>query len=118
MHLAICTQQQQSPTLPSGRAVTGRHYEREIAAYDIKTQRCDVYGEDKHYRERVMLIYDGLHYDALSIAAFQDAPEEIDVSVFDPRGPQGPPAHEGAQELVAKVLCLSDSSALTLEAAK
>ena len=80
-----------------------RYYKREIAAYDIKTQRCDVYGEDMNYRERVMLIYDGLHYDALSLAAFQDAPEEIDVSVFDPTGPQGSPAHQGALELAKKV---------------
>ena len=83
-----------------------RYYKREIAAYDIKTHRCDVYGEDMNYRERVMLIYDGLHYDALSLAAFQDAPEEIDVSVFDPKGPQGSPAHQGALELAKKVLQL------------
>ncbi|XP_019249841.1 PREDICTED: ubiquitin thioesterase OTU1 isoform X2 [Nicotiana attenuata] len=42
------------------------YYGREIAAYDIQTTRCDLYGQGKNYQERVMLIYDGLHYDALA----------------------------------------------------
>ncbi len=29
--------------------------------------RCDVYGEGNGYHERVMVIYDGLHYDALAM---------------------------------------------------
>ena len=41
---------------------------REIAAYDIQTKRCDVYGQDEGHSERVMLVYDGLHYDALAVA--------------------------------------------------
>ncbi len=34
----------------------------------MKTQRCDVYGSEEGYRERVMLLYDGIHYDALALA--------------------------------------------------
>ena len=49
-------------------ACAGRHFARQIAAYDVQTRRCDVYGQDAGYSERVMLIYDGLHYDALAIA--------------------------------------------------
>ena len=45
-----------------------RHYGREIAAHDIQTRRRDVYGSGEGYQERVMLIYDGLHYDALALA--------------------------------------------------
>lgn len=45
-----------------------RHFGREIAAHDIQTKRCDVYGSGEGYQERVMLIYDGLHYDALALA--------------------------------------------------
>ena len=45
-----------------------RFFAREIAAYDIQTKRCDLYGQDEDYSERVMLIYDGLHYDALAVA--------------------------------------------------
>ena len=40
-------------------------YGVEIAAYDIQTERCDVYGQDKGYDSRIMVLYDGLHYDAL-----------------------------------------------------
>ena len=50
---------------------------REIAAYDIQTKRCDVYGQDEGHSERVMLVYDGLHYDALAVAGnqyFSDMP--------------------------------------------
>ena len=45
-----------------------RHFSTEVAAYDIQTRRCDVYGQGEGYRDRVMLIYDGLHYDALALA--------------------------------------------------
>jgi len=40
------------------------------------------YGEQEGYEERVMLIYDGLHYDALAVAAFEGAPEELDITVL------------------------------------
>eukprot|EP00955_Chlamydomonas_euryale_P029980 316285-Chlamydomonas_euryale.AAC.1 len=46
----------------------------------------DVYGQDAGYAERVMLLYDGLHYDALAVAAFEGAPEELDVTIFRPKG--------------------------------
>ena len=41
-------------------SILARHYGREIAAYDIQTERCDVYGSGDGHRERCMLIYDGL----------------------------------------------------------
>lgn len=59
-----------------------RHYGREIAAFDIHTQRVDVYGEDAGYDERVLLLYDGLHYDALALAQYPGAPEAMDVSIL------------------------------------
>ncbi|KAL0050495.1 hypothetical protein WJX82_000792 [Trebouxia sp. C0006] len=64
-------------------SIFARHFAREIAAYDIQTKRCDVYGQGEGYPERVMLIYDGLHYDALALAAFKDAPEELDVTITE-----------------------------------
>lgn len=48
-------------------SILADYYGREIAAYDIQTTRCDLYGQEKKYSERVMLIYDGLHYDALAV---------------------------------------------------
>ncbi|XP_039000666.1 OVARIAN TUMOR DOMAIN-containing deubiquitinating enzyme 2-like isoform X2 [Hibiscus syriacus] len=39
-------------------------------------------GEEKNYSERVMLIYDGLHYDALAMSPFEGASEEFDQTIF------------------------------------
>lgn len=63
-------------------AILSEYYEREIAAYDTQTTRCDLYGQDRGYGERVMLIYDGLHYDALAMTPFESAPEEVDQTIF------------------------------------
>ncbi|XP_021758911.1 ubiquitin thioesterase OTU1-like [Chenopodium quinoa] len=57
-------------------------YGREIAAYDIQTTRCDLYGQDRNFSERAMLLYDGLHYDALAISPAEGAPEEFDLTIF------------------------------------
>lgn len=63
-------------------SILAEYYGREIAAYDIQTTRCDLYGQENKYSERVMLIYDGLHYDALAISPFAEAPEEFDQTIF------------------------------------
>ncbi|KAG8069830.1 hypothetical protein GUJ93_ZPchr0006g42254 [Zizania palustris] len=63
-------------------SILSEYYGREIAAYDIQTTRCDLYGQEKNYTERAMLIYDGLHYDALAMSPFEDAPEEFDQTIF------------------------------------
>ncbi|KAH9651714.1 OVARIAN TUMOR DOMAIN-containing deubiquitinating enzyme 2 [Citrus sinensis] len=61
-------------------SILADYYGSEIAAYDIQTTRCDLYGQEKKYSERVMLIYDELHYDAVAISAFEGAPVEFDQS--------------------------------------
>ncbi|XP_062077736.1 OVARIAN TUMOR DOMAIN-containing deubiquitinating enzyme 2 [Humulus lupulus] len=63
-------------------SILAEYYGREIAAYDIQTTRCDLYGQEMRYFERVMLIYDGLHYDALAMSPFEGAPEEFDQTIF------------------------------------
>eukprot|EP01018_Ginkgo_biloba_P024690 Gb_06226 [translate_table: standard] len=63
-------------------AILADYYCREIAAYDIQTTRCDLYGQGKGYKERVMLIYDGLHYDALAMSPFEGAPDVVDQTIF------------------------------------
>lgn len=40
-------------------SILSRHLGQEIAAFDIQTQRVDIYGQDAGHSERVMLIYDG-----------------------------------------------------------
>ncbi|KAL5577764.1 hypothetical protein UlMin_019463 [Ulmus minor] len=63
-------------------AILAEYYGREIAAYDIQTTRCDLYGQEMRFSERVMLIYDGLHYDALAMSPSEGAPEEFDQTIF------------------------------------
>lgn len=63
-------------------SILADYYGREIAAYDIQTTRCDLYGQGKNYDERVMLIYDGLHYDALTMSPVDGAPEDFDQKIF------------------------------------
>jgi len=47
--------------------ILSKHYGVEIAAYDIQTERCDIYGQNEGYTTRIAVIYDGLHYDALTL---------------------------------------------------
>uniref|UniRef100_A0A1J3CYP6 Ubiquitin thioesterase OTU n=1 Tax=Noccaea caerulescens TaxID=107243 RepID=A0A1J3CYP6_NOCCA len=63
-------------------SILADYYGREIGAYDIQTSRCDLYGQTKNYNERVMLIYDGLHYDALALSPFEGAEEDFDMTIF------------------------------------
>ena len=34
----------------------------------MQSQRCDVYGSEEGYTKRAMVLYDGIHYDALALA--------------------------------------------------
>ncbi|CAA6671938.1 unnamed protein product [Spirodela intermedia] len=63
-------------------SILSEYYGREIAAYDIQTTRCDIYGQDMKHKERAMLIYDGIHYDALAFSPSDGAPEEFDQTIF------------------------------------
>jgi hypothetical protein len=153
-------------------AILSQHYNREIAAYDIQTKRCDLYGQDAGRRagyaaritptnsacsddpcgppppvlvtqmpaqspplrpagccgwwlwrlgdwqavltshrcpctaaaghtERAMLIYDGLHYDALAVSAFEGAPEELDITMFAAPSSEAEMYDAGAKKLVS-----------------
>ncbi|PSC76056.1 Ubiquitin thioesterase OTU1 isoform A [Micractinium conductrix] len=80
-------------------SILSQHLKAEIAAFDIQTKRCDVYGQGAGYCERVMLIYDGLHYDALAVAAFHGAPESQDVTRLPSSGPRCEAVMAGAAAL-------------------
>ncbi|KAK2639694.1 hypothetical protein Ddye_027489 [Dipteronia dyeriana] len=66
-------------------SILANYYGREIAAYDIQITRCDLYGQENKYLERVMLVYDGLHYDAFAMSPFDGTPEEFDQTIFSVR---------------------------------
>ena len=46
-------------------AILSNYYGIEIAVVDTQNTRVNRFGEDKNYKERVFLIYDGIHYDPL-----------------------------------------------------
>eukprot|EP00741_Cyanophora_paradoxa_P024699 tig00000282_g23843.t1 len=71
-------------------SILSRHYRTEIAAFDlISGTRVDLYGEGAGYNQRVMLLYDGIHYDALALAPFPDAPTFADqTGTSEPRPPR------------------------------
>ncbi|KAG2488512.1 hypothetical protein HYH03_013015 [Edaphochlamys debaryana] len=80
--------------------ILAQHYGTEIAAFDIQTKRCDIYGQDKGYPDRCLLLYDGLHYDAMAVAAFEGAPEELDVTRFERGAPGAGAIMQAAEKLV------------------
>ena len=64
-------------------AILSEHYAVEIAAFDCATQRVDTYGQGRGYTSRVLLVYDGIHYDLLVRELFSGAPEDLDISAFE-----------------------------------
>jgi len=64
-------------------AVLSEHYGTEIAAFDCQSGRVDIFGQGRGYRQRAMLIYDGIHYDLLVKQLFDGAPSTLDVTLFD-----------------------------------
>lgn len=46
-------------------SILSQHYSVEIDVVDTQTGRIDRFGEDRFYAHRVLLIYDGIHYDPL-----------------------------------------------------
>jgi ubiquitin thioesterase OTU1 len=80
-------------------SILAKHFKREIAAYDIQTKRCDVYGQGEGYPERVMLLYDGLHYDAM-VLTYEGAPHDMDITMFPSRGPAADAAGRKASKVV------------------
>jgi ubiquitin thioesterase OTU1 len=80
-------------------SILSKHFKKEIAAYDIQTERCDVYGSGEDYDERVMLLYDGLHYDAM---ALRGGDGTSDVTIFPSRGVEAEVADAKARLVVEK----------------
>ncbi|XP_042142877.1 ubiquitin thioesterase OTU1 [Ixodes scapularis] len=46
-------------------AVLSRHYDLEMVAVDAQSARLHRFGEDRGYDQRILLLYDGIHYDPL-----------------------------------------------------
>ncbi|XP_062842607.1 ubiquitin thioesterase OTU1 [Trichomycterus rosablanca] len=48
-------------------SILSKFYQCEICVVDTQTVRVDRFGEDAGYNKRVLLIYDGIHYDPLQM---------------------------------------------------
>ncbi|VDL91586.1 unnamed protein product [Schistocephalus solidus] len=49
-------------------SILSQIYELEINVVDVLTGRIDRFGEDKAYQQRILLLYDGIHYDPLAMS--------------------------------------------------
>jgi len=58
------------------------YFKIEICSIDVKTNRVDRFGEGK-YKEMVFLVYNGIHYDAVALKPFEEAPEEVERTIFE-----------------------------------
>ncbi|KAL7420765.1 ubiquitin-specific protease otu1 [Cryptotrichosporon argae] len=75
------------------------HYKTEISSFDVATGRCDRFGEGQ-YENRCVLVYSGIHYDALSVSLLPESPAAYHSTVFPIADQTILPA---AQELVARL---------------
>lgn len=49
-----------------------KYYETEIVAIDVKNKVLNRFGEDSEYPQRMLLLYDGLHYDPLKFQPYDE----------------------------------------------
>ena len=61
-------------------SILSKFYQCEICVVDTQTVRIDRFGEDAGYTKRVLLIYDGIHYDPLQLV-FPD-PDTPPLTIF------------------------------------
>ncbi len=58
-------------------------FQKQIVCIDVKTNRADIYGEDKNYYQRIYLLYNGIHYDPLVMNFDITADPSTDITIFD-----------------------------------
>ncbi|CDS08664.1 hypothetical protein LRAMOSA10025 [Lichtheimia ramosa] len=62
-------------------AILSNYLNVEIDSIDVQTGRVDKFGEGS-YPERVLIIYSGIHYDAVALTPALDCPEDFDQTRF------------------------------------
>ncbi|CAO3703270.1 unnamed protein product [Rhizopus stolonifer] len=74
----------QKPTSWGGAielSIFSTHFGVEIDSIDVQTGRVDKFGEGS-FSEKVLIVYSGIHYDALALAPTNDSPAEFDQTRF------------------------------------
>ncbi|KZV97038.1 OTU-domain-containing protein [Exidia glandulosa HHB12029] len=80
-------------------AIFADHFQTEITSIDVESGRLDRFGESK-YSNRAIVLYSGIHYDAVSLAPTSDAPTDFHETVFDVKNEV---ILQGAREMAAKL---------------
>ncbi|KAK8858770.1 hypothetical protein IAR55_002999 [Kwoniella newhampshirensis] len=62
-------------------SIFSKHYKTEISSFDVATGRCDRFGQDD-YDSRAVLVYSGIHYDALTLSPLPVSPPSFHTTVF------------------------------------
>ncbi|BEI86209.1 hypothetical protein CcaverHIS002_0604960 [Cutaneotrichosporon cavernicola] len=62
-------------------SIFAKHYKTEIASFDVASGRCDRFGEGEH-DQRCLLVYSGIHYDAMTLSPMEVAPTSFHTTVF------------------------------------
>ncbi|KAG0342086.1 ubiquitin-specific protease otu1 [Podila horticola] len=63
-------------------AIFSEHYNIEIDSIDVSTNRVDRFGEGQ-YSQRAILMYSGIHYDAVALTPALDIPADCDQTQFE-----------------------------------
>jgi ubiquitin thioesterase OTU1 len=54
--------------------VLSKHFKCEIVAVDIQNERYDIFGESQGYKQRIYVLYSGIHYDLAVKNVEEDGP--------------------------------------------
>ena len=62
-------------------SILAEHFSAEICVIAIESMTYKIYGEGGS--KRIFLLYDGIHYDAITRNFQEDGPKEIDITTFE-----------------------------------
>ena len=64
-------------------SILADYYKIEIVTLSAKDYKIKlIYGANKQYKERIYIIYDGTHYDALAINSYDENNDNLDICKF------------------------------------
>lgn len=81
-------------------SIFSNHYGAEICSIDVESGRIDRFGSEKSYSNRCILLYSGIHYDAVTLAPIPDAPPDFHETLFSITNAEILPA---AEKLASKL---------------
>ncbi|GIM01564.1 hypothetical protein Vretimale_6355 [Volvox reticuliferus] len=99
---SYCNWIRQSHTWGGGieLSILAQAYGMEIAAWNIESRKEHIFGEESGYKRQVMVIYNGVHYDALAVCLGPRANPEDDETSYNPRTKRGKMIIAAARKLV------------------